>query len=90
MIDIAKNIPDKVYVGIDVGSVSVKVAVIGGKNYRGLFQKMCANGKFFSKSDQENGNIPEAKQLVVSKYQRTLGEPVKVTYEILKECETEE
>jgi predicted CoA-substrate-specific enzyme activase len=84
MSNFAENIPGKAYVGIDVGSVSVKVAVIGDENCRHLFQKMCANGKFFSKSLPENGKILRSKQIVVSQYQRVLGEPVKVTYEILK------
>lgn len=88
MTNIAKKDDDKVYVGIDLGSVSVKSAVIGNKNHGNLFQKLCSNSKFFSKSQNGNIGILKSKQILISQYQRVLGEPTKITSEILQELFT--
>jgi predicted CoA-substrate-specific enzyme activase len=76
---------DKAFIGIDVGSVSIKIAVILANNYAIPYQKLCSNGKFFHISSQKSRGILTSKRILLSKYQRALGEPVKVTHDILKE-----
>lgn len=84
-IDITKKVLDKVYVGIEVGSISVKVAVIGDEKHRKLFQNLCSGDKFFSAIEGENRGNWISTGIAVSRYQRVFGEPFKVTLEILKE-----
>jgi len=68
--------------GIDVGSVSVKLAVIGDVEAKELLERICSeNPTFFL---VQNGNVRD-KVILLSQYRRIRGEPIRATYELLKE-----
>ncbi|MCD6505050.1 hypothetical protein J7M22_00365 [Candidatus Poribacteria bacterium] len=70
-----------VNLGIDVGSISVKVAVVGDKEDRELFRKIDENS--YNLSLVNNSFID--RPILISSYRRIKGEPLKVTFEILDE-----
>jgi len=75
----------KVYIGIDVGSVSIKVALVGGETPRQIFARLCAGGKFFPASQIQYKDLPNPGELILSLYRRIRGEPVKAMSELYEE-----
>jgi predicted CoA-substrate-specific enzyme activase len=72
--------------GIDVGSISVKVAVVGDRDDRELLGKIAAeSGNFFSLDGVDSLPLLNGKSILVSNYKRIKGMPVQSTYELLKE-----
>ena len=75
--------------GIDVGSISVKVAVIGDSDDRELLGKIAAeSGNFFSLDGVDSSPLLNGKSILVSNYKRIKGMPVQSTYELLRELYT--
>jgi len=70
-----------VNLGIDIGSISVKVAVVGDKEDRELFRKIDESS--YNLSLVNNSFID--RPILISSYRRIKGEPLKVTFEILDE-----
>lgn len=72
--------------GIDVGSISVKVAVIGDRDDRELLGKIASeSGNFFSLDGVDSSPLLNGKSILVSNYKRIKGMPVQSTYELLRE-----
>jgi len=73
-------------IGIDIGSVSVKVAVIGDKSDRELLEKMASeSANFFSLDDGDNSPLLDGKSILVSNYTRIMGKPIQSTHQLLEE-----
>ena len=73
-------------IGIDIGSVSVKVAVIADDDDRELLEKMASESEnFFSLNDGDSSPLLNGKSILVSNYTRIKGMPVQSTYRLLKE-----
>ena len=71
-------------IGIDIGSVSVKVAVVGDKNDRRLLDQVVSESdSFFSLDEGSDSLAPNGKCIIVSEYKRIKGMPVHSTYELL-------
>jgi len=68
--------------GIDVGSVSAKLAVIGDVDDRELLERICSENPAFLLV--QNGNVKD-KVILLSGYRRIKGEPIFATYELLEE-----
>ena len=68
--------------GIDVGSVSVKLAVTGDAEDRELIERVCSENPNFLLV--QNGSIKD-KVILLSQYRRIKGEPIRATYELLEE-----
>ena len=67
------------YLGIDVGTVSLKIALIGDQSSSDFLKKLAANNEiFFTPSQNPETNI------LVTHYQRLKGSPVETTAMILK------
>ncbi len=72
--------------GIDIGSISVKVAVIGGGDDRKLLEKIAAESEnFFSLDGDDSSSLLNGKSILVSNYTRIKGMPVQATYQLLEE-----
>ncbi len=72
--------------GIDIGSISVKVAVIGDEGDRELLKKIASESEnFFSLDGGDNSPLLNGKYILVSNYKRTMGRPVQSTYQLLDE-----
>ncbi len=73
-------------IGIDVGAISVKVAILGDKNDKELLEKIAnENENFFSIDNGIVSPYIKDKYILVSKYKRIKGMPVHSTYELLNE-----
>jgi predicted CoA-substrate-specific enzyme activase len=73
-------------IGIDVGAISVKVAIIGDEKDKEILSKIASESEdFFHIDDTENSSLLNGKFILVSKYKRIKGVPVHTTYEILDE-----
>ncbi|MGQ9609771.1 MAG: acyl-CoA dehydratase activase [bacterium] len=73
-------------IGIDVGAISAKVAVLGDENDRELFEKIASESENFFSIDYGNKSpYMKDKYVLVSKYKRVKGMPVHSTYELLNE-----
>ncbi|HID55727.1 TPA: hypothetical protein EYP37_04300 [Candidatus Poribacteria bacterium] len=70
-----------VNLGIDIGSISVKVAVVGDKGDWEVFEKI--DGSSYNLSLVNNSSID--RPILISSYRRIKGEPLKATFEILDE-----
>ncbi|MCE5250665.1 acyl-CoA dehydratase activase [bacterium] len=70
----------KVGIGIDIGSVSIKAAVIVNKEDKAVLRKMASHKEFFS-FDTEQDNAAFA--VVLSRYQRIKGQPLVAAQTIL-------
>lgn len=70
-----------VNLGIDIGSISVKVAVVGDKGDWEVFEKI--DGNSYNLSLVNNSSID--RPILISSYRRIKGEPLKATFEILDE-----
>jgi len=72
--------------GIDIGSISVKVAVIGDEDDKELLKKIASeSGNFFSLDDSDSSPLLDGKSILVSDYRRIKGMPVQSTYQLLDE-----
>ncbi len=73
-----------IFLGLDIGSVSVKLAALWAWNDLNLLDALLANAEGFSRASQE-----VEKQLgspvVISRYRRTYGNPLQSTNELLEE-----
>ena len=65
-------------IGLDIGSISLKLAAIGRPADRGILEQICAAGGSFRMA----GGNP---LLVLSDYRRIAGSPIQSTYDLLHE-----
>ncbi|MBD3184571.1 hypothetical protein GF312_19980 [Candidatus Poribacteria bacterium] len=73
-------------IGIDIGSVSVKVAAVSDKEDKELLKKFAAESEsFFTIESENNSSLLDGMSVVVSNYKRIRGMPVQSTYELLDE-----
>lgn len=73
-------------IGIDIGSISVKIAAVGDKDDRELLEKIASESEdFFSLDNGDNSPLLNGRYILVSNYTRIKGRPVRSTYELLKE-----
>lgn len=72
-----------VNLGIDIGSVSVKIAAIGSEEEFEIFEKIDAQSPNFYLVKNEDSERP----ILLSKYRYIKGEPVKISYEFLRELQ---
>lgn len=73
-------------IGIDIGSVSVKVAVVGDKSDRELLEEIASKSlNFFSLENGDSSPLLNGKSILVSNYTRIKGMPVQATYKLLEE-----
>ncbi len=73
-------------IGIDIGSVSVKVAVAGDEGDGGLLKKIASESdRFFSLDGDNKSPLLNGKAILVSDYTRIKGMPVQSTYGLLEE-----
>ena len=73
-----------VKIGIDVGSISVKLAVVGDKEDRSWFSDLAARPFFYlPNGSPEVGK--EERPFLVTSYQRIKGSPVAIVEDLLKE-----
>ncbi|RKY04281.1 hypothetical protein DRP77_04265 [Candidatus Poribacteria bacterium] len=70
-----------VNVGIDIGSVSVKIAVVGDEEDREVLRDAAERSPNFSLVDEKLYPKP----ILISAYRRIKGEPLKATFELLDE-----
>jgi predicted CoA-substrate-specific enzyme activase len=71
-----------IVVGIDVGAVSIKMAVLGERSDREHFRELDSQSKSFHLVEP----IPSSPYLLaLSEYRRIKGEPVQTTFEMLEE-----
>ena len=72
--------------GIDIGSVSVKVAVIGDRSDRDLLGKIASESEnFFSLENGDSSPLLNGSSILVSNYTRIRGMPIQSTYRLLEE-----
>ncbi|MFC1718754.1 hypothetical protein ACFL6S_34200, partial [Candidatus Poribacteria bacterium] len=73
-------------IGIDIGSVSVKVAVVGDGSDRELLENIASKSiNFFSLENGDNSPLLNGRSILVSDYTRIKGMPVQSTYRLLEE-----
>ena len=73
-------------IGIDIGSISVKIAVIGDKSDRELLEKIASESKnFFALDGGDSSPLLGGRAVLVSNYTRIKGMPVQSTYRLLEE-----
>lgn len=73
-----------VNIGLDIGSVSLKLAALGKPQDRGLVAGLCAANPAFRMTEwQRSGE--EAWPLALSEYRRIAGSPIQSTYDLLQE-----
>jgi len=73
-------------IGIDIGSVSVKVAVVGDKSDRELLETIASRSiNFFSLENGDSSPLLNGSPILVSDYTRIKGMPVQSTYRLLEE-----
>jgi predicted CoA-substrate-specific enzyme activase len=65
-------------IGLDIGSISLKMAALGRPTDRGILEKLCGEGRPFR---MVGGDAP----LVLSEYRRIAGSPIQSTYDLLQE-----
>ncbi|MFQ6042782.1 MAG: hypothetical protein ACE5PV_18145, partial [Candidatus Poribacteria bacterium] len=74
--------------GIDVGSVSVKLAIVGDPVDKELFDRILTECPTFFAIPNQLSSLLKGKLILLSQYRRTKGEPVLATYNLLEElCE---
>ena len=73
-----------VFIGLDVGSVSVKLAALSTTHDSELFREFSSPSGRFTRTSQE---VEErlGSPVVISRYQRTFGTPLEATNELLDE-----
>ena len=70
-----------IILGIDVGSVSIKIAVLGDESERSTLQRLCEESYNFHMAQDS----PLEQVLALSEYRRIKGEPIQSTYDLLEE-----
>ncbi len=74
-----------IFLGIDVGTVSVKIALVSDENsHKTLQDALKSEDLFYCPSRQEKINEGISSDLLVTKYYRIKGSPVRGTYRLLK------
>ena len=73
------------FLGIDVGTVSLKIAVLADENSIDSLRRIKANTKLFLKSDQEENSGGLESQILVTNYYRIRGNPVTGTLNLLND-----
>jgi predicted CoA-substrate-specific enzyme activase len=74
-----------IFLGIDVGTVSVKIALVSDENSRKTLQSASkSEDLFYRPACQEKINEKISSNLLVTKYHRIKGSPVRGTYRLLK------
>ncbi len=74
-----------VFIGVDVGSVSVKVAAVADAEDRPDFERICSESDlFFSVKSVDSPGFLGDRPVLISRYARTMGEPTQVVYRFLK------
>ncbi len=68
-------------IGIDVGSISIKIAVIGGKENDRALRKLAGHADFFL---LESRSSASEYTIVLSRYRRTRGRPLETLEELLR------
>ena len=63
-------------IGLDIGTVSLKVAVLGDKNDIEIVEKLKNEPIFEDIPDKEEGRIDCGMPLLVTRYQRIKGRPI--------------
>jgi len=72
--------------GIDIGLVSIKLAVMGSESDRDRLEELARRCSWLSTLPGDDGYLnPEAPPILVSKYRRIRGRPAEVAGEILSE-----
>ena len=69
--------------GLDVGAVSVKLAAVAAPEHRALFERIAAEHASFFLSTSYNGNGHYC--VLLSKYRRLQGDPVRAALDLLEE-----
>jgi predicted CoA-substrate-specific enzyme activase len=78
-------LPNKFYIGIDIGSVSTKIVVLTSANQLALLEKILSEQKNFQLFQIEQAQeFLNGAFLLVSDYTRILGEPVNITFKRLQ------
>ena len=73
------------FLGIDVGTVSLKLAIVGDEGSRdSLHRAATDHGLFYRPSDEELTNPDLASRILVTHYARIKGNPVQSTWELLR------
>lgn len=72
-------------IGIDIGAISVKVAIIGDENDKELLNRIASDSENFFHANNNGNSLLNGKFILASKYKRIKGVPVHTTYEILDE-----
>lgn len=73
------------YLGIDIGSVSVKLAAVGHPKDRESFEEICRDSESFYSLDEYGSTLTKQRLVLVSTYKRIKGEPVQTTSDLLEE-----
>jgi len=74
-----------VTLGLDIGSVSIKLAALGESSDESLFQEIARRGGNFIAFGDGNSPGAGAKPLLVSRYRRIKGQPIQVARDMVKE-----
>ena len=75
-----------IFLGIDVGMVSVKIALVSVEGSRTLLEEATSASDLFQPlSDGESLNGDLAERLRVTRYRRIRGQPARATYDLLRE-----
>ncbi|HLA80749.1 MAG TPA: acyl-CoA dehydratase activase, partial [Thermoleophilia bacterium] len=71
--------------GIDIGCISVKIAVVGGPDDRELFRKIASESNLFSDpiADGRVAPHPDAPPVLATRYRRIKGSPTETTRDLL-------
>jgi len=71
--------------GIDIGCISVKLAVVGGPDDRELFERLASESTLFHDSTVEGWTLPhpDAPPVLATAYRRIKGSPADTTRELL-------
>ncbi len=72
-------------IGLDIGAVSLKLAVIGAAEDEPLFRRAAERSATFSASTFPAESPYAGRPLVFSKYRRIQGSPIQSTFDLLKE-----
>ena len=71
-------------IGLDIGSISLKLAALGGSDDRRLLSGLCSANPAFRAVDWPGVNGPKT-HLVLSDYRRISGSPIQSTFDLLQE-----
>ncbi len=75
-----------IYLGIDIGTISIKAALLGDKNSRDILNKAAQNHKlFFQPKNLEKIKKSTDDYLLVTNYRRLKGSPLSSTYQLLNQ-----